>query len=222
MAGIYDASAAFQRLRQDVQPPQQQQQQQQAQQPMQAQEGVPMDPSADPTSAENEEMLNEELTAKYGEPANPDEQKAYEEFVLKGMEYLYEPDKFTQLRHMMQNQSGQQKSSEEVIGSSAAQLVQRVDEELGGATPEDVLIPAGNELIELMVELADNKQILRVNQKTPTRASEIMTTELMQKYDIDQENLSGLSEMVDPQDMQRVADVSSLANKESNPQHGLM
>ena len=152
------------------------------------------------------ESLNEEMEYKYGDPADDSEQEMYDAFMDRATDFLYQPNKMEQLIAALS--MGKQNAAQ-AMGDKVAQLVSVVDDDLGGNFPRELLLPAANELTELMADLVQEKDVMPVNNKVVNTAAQYANSKLMEIYEMEEFEMQELGNSLEGQDVQRVAQMAS-------------
>lgn len=158
---------------------------------------------------QNEEMVDEELNAKYGEEATPQEQESYDNAVVHAQTFIHGERNATLLQ-MIENPE-QNADPAQFISEQSVNIVEATDAEID--IPDELMIPVAMEVVEFVGELVHAKsKSMRVNQGVIQQAAEGAAMDLTQRYGNGAEDIQQFVGNVEEPDAQRAVDVAARHN----------
>lgn len=133
--------------------------------------------------------------------ATPEEQEAYERTVLAGMEILYSDATHEGIVKTLRDGAGQ---PHEALASVTTMIVQQLDEKSGGQIPEVVIIPATEELLSLVAELAQKSGAFEVNDQVLRQAEIATIDKVAEAYGVSEGDLPELKAIADNMDQTKL------------------
>lgn len=124
-------------------------------------------------------------------------QEDYDKVVMAASEVMFGQGK-NQVLQMMGNMKDQ---PDQAIADTASLLIMQIDEKMGGAMAEDVMIAAAAEVAEELGALAVASNLFPVDQKTLQRAAHKMYATLGAEYDIDPNQVKDLIAEMSEEDL---------------------
>lgn len=135
-------------------------------------------------SGTNQEPADFEPTNNQGgtEEVTPELQEAYDRTVMGGMAVLFDDPMHDSVIKMLNSGAD---NPAKTLADVTAMIILQLDEKSGGEIPEDVILPAAEEILSQAAELAGNAKIFEVNDQVISVASEELVTQLAAHYDPD-------------------------------------
>ena len=130
----------------------------------------------------------------------PEDQEAYERTVLAGIKVLSDPKTNPKIMKMLKSEGEPAK----ILASATTAIVTQLDEQSGGTVPEIVIMPAAGEILEQVAEFANESGVMKVDKMTQDKAAQLLVMELADTYEIDPEELQGLSEGMGEEEIQSI------------------
>lgn len=136
-----------------------------------------------------------------GEQATPDEQEAYERTVYAAQKALY--DDATQGNIMQMLQAGAENPAQ-ALAQATSTLIQQLDEQSGRQIPETVILPASEEILSLVAELAQESGSFEVNDQIMGQAGQQLLKQLADAYYPDGVGEDDIAELMQGMDDKQV------------------
>jgi excinuclease UvrABC nuclease subunit len=130
-------------------------------------------------------LINPEQQAPTEEGSSQDD---YEKTVAAALSVLTESS--DQVVQMLQ----QQEDPATALGETTALLIANIDEQSGGQIPEDVILPAAEEVLGNISELAEQAQVFEITEEVVQKAGDILELELAEIYGVDPEEAQAYAE----------------------------
>lgn len=147
--------------------------------PQEVAQGVVQEPAGNETAQQGQES----------DVPTPEEQEAYERTVLSGIKALTAPESNPQIMEML---AGEGEPAQKLASVTNA-IISQLDEQSGGTIPEVVIMPAAGEILENVVEFANESGVMAVDANVQNQATQHLIMELANTYDISPEDLQELS-----------------------------
>lgn len=111
-----------------------------------------------------------------------EEQASYDKVVTAAQSLIYDEKNTEGVQQMLANSQ----DPGEALGSAAAHIVTMLDEQSGGKIPEEVIIPAATEIMDMLVEFGEATGALPpLDEAAQTRAMNQMIGALAEEYEVD-------------------------------------
>jgi hypothetical protein len=148
-----------------------------------------------------EEPAEQEQAVASGEEVTPEAQENYERVVMAASEVLHSDETHDSIMGML-------KSGADDPGATMAEITTMVmlqlDEQSGGKIPEDVILPASEEVLTMVAELAHAAQIFTPDQQALNSAMQQTVTKLGEHYGVSPEDIQELLSQMDPAEVERI------------------
>ncbi len=145
-----------------------------------------------PDAVEAEKIAADPMAEEQG---TKDEQASYEKVVLAASEVLYDEKSSRGVTQMLQ--SGGDPAT--AMAQVTVMIMVQLDEKSGGTIPEEVILPAAVEVLELVAELATSQKIFEVDEATLNRAAQQMVMSMADEYGVEEEEIAQMMEGLDPE-----------------------
>ena len=139
--------------------------------------------------------------APTGQPAQddttvtPKEQEAYERVVLAGIKVLSDPKTNPQVMTMLGDEGGGDPAQR--LAKTTSTIFSQIDEQSKGTVPLAVVANAAGEILENVVQFANESGVMTVDKTMQDKASQFLWMDLSEMYDIDPEEIKSLGEGMD-------------------------
>lgn len=151
-----------------------------------------------------------------GEQASPEEQAAYEKFVLAAGKVLYSQGTHESIMKMLQ-----QGDPAEAMAQAVTLIVTQLDKKSGGKVPDSIILPAAAEILGLVAELAEKAKLFTADDRLLARAAQIMVLHLAEQYGVNPKDAQALLQSVNPAELQQiVSQQSQLASQTMQARSG--
>ncbi len=140
---------------------------------------------------EQEAIAADPLAEEQGTEA---EQVNYEKIVLAASEILYDEKSSRGVTKMLKAGDDPARS----IANVTVMIMTQLDEKSGGTIPEEVILPAATEVVELVAELGVAQKIFEVDEAMVNRAAQLMVVSMADEYNVEMEDIQGMMAGVDP------------------------
>ncbi len=124
-----------------------------------------------------------------------------ERVVLAASKVLYDDATHDKLVEAMRAQAQQ---PDQALGTTAVMLIKMVDEKSQGGIPLEIIVHATTEVLELLGEIAQKAKLFTVDQGVLQRAAHIMLRMIGDEWDIDEEEIAGLINGMDPKEVEGI------------------
>lgn len=148
----------------------------------QVQQEVPEEPSVEPVEPVEPE----------GESASDEEQEWYDAVQKAGAEILFNNDEASKSVLSMLNPKQPAMS----CGNAAAEVILQIDRGMDGRIPESVILPASEEILDHVIDIAEAAKILTRSTEIETEAAQAMVARLADEYGIDKEDFAAAQSRV--------------------------
>lgn|SRR3990167_8794802 len=88
------------------------------------------------------------------------------------------------------------------MASIATMVITQLDEQSGGSIPEDVILPATEDILPMVAELASAAKIFTPDERTMNLAMQKTVGSLGEHYGVAEEDIKGLINSMDPTEVQ--------------------
>lgn len=140
------------------------------------------------------------------------EQEDYDRTVNAALGVIYEDSMH---KNIMQMLSSGKESPAKTLANVTAMIIQSLDEKSGGQIPETVILPAAEEILGEIAELAHKAKVFSVDESILSEAEDETSMQLMQVYDPQGE---GAEEFLNSVDKGEVEKVRQRVGNASQPQ----
>ena len=154
-----------------------------------------MEPQQQPESQEGEEQSN----------VTSEEQAIYKDYVMQAAAMVYDEKASQELLGIL----GQTGNIEEGVANMAFLAVTQLDEANGGNIPEELILPVAEDIIEMVIELAEAKTQQEISEDQYAKISQLTVLRLMEEYGVDEEDMQAALEGIDPEMMKSMANETS-------------
>lgn len=122
-----------------------------------------------------------------GQQVTPEEQDAHDRVVLAAIKVIHEDDEMhAKILQMLKDGADQPAS---ILGQTASIIIQQLDEQSGGKIPEEVIIPAAEEVLTMLAELGSAAGVIQVDQDIVDLATGEMVKSLGEAYGVSEEDI---------------------------------
>lgn len=135
-----------------------------------------------------------------GEPVTEEEQADYDQVLEAASEVIYGD----MSENILQMLAAGADDPAQAIADVALQVMISLDEKSDGTIPEEVIIPAAAEIAEIVGELAHQRGAFQVDDMVLGRAGQLLLIGIAEAYGIEEEDLQGIVESVDPQQLDQI------------------
>lgn len=134
------------------------------------------------------------------EQPKPEEQEAYNAAVSMASEILHAKDESSQaITQMMTN--ADDASAPQIVADVTDLIIDQVEDAFGGELPESVIIPAADEISDLVIELGMESGAFQMDEAGATKAKGLVVQALMDTYGVEESALDGLLSGTTPEDV---------------------
>lgn len=158
----------------------------------------PTDPAAMPPARNANEPGQEAPAEQGGDQPTQQEQDSYDRVVLASMRVLYSDQTHQQVMGMLK--SGGQ--PDEAIANTVSMILLELDKKSGGKIPQEVILPAAAELVQLVAELGDKAGVFKTDERTLALAMQRTIAVVGEKYGIDQADVQALLSSIPNEEVQ--------------------
>jgi hypothetical protein len=121
-----------------------------------------------------------------------DSQDSYERVIHAAMKIIYSDEASETLIKMLKSQS---KNPGAALAMVAHQIIAQLDEKMGGAMEEDIIVPASEEILVLVMELAEAAKLFPIDENVQRQAEDELVRLLSETYGPpDEEYMASYSE----------------------------
>lgn len=177
----------------------------------------PPSQGAAPTAPQDPQFMEEGPVADTVEAelenndASPEEQQAYDEVVLAGLRVLYtkgeKGEEGTHEHVMGMINSGSDPAT--TLARITALIIKDLDQQMGNAIPETVILPASMEIMDAVAEMAEAAGAFTIDADTAEVALDILVTDLGEAYNVDPEQIRLLLDQFDDEELAYMGEEAS-------------
>jgi len=124
------------------------------------------------------------------------EQKNYEKVILAATKAIYDESTHDGIMQMLQG--GEPAES---LAKVTTTIMLELDRKSGGKIPEDVILPASAEVLELVAELAQESGTFPVDEAVTGKAMQMVVMELAEQYGINPEELNDVVNSISKEEL---------------------
>lgn len=129
------------------------------------------------------------------------EQQEYEQVVLAATEVLHDDQTNPGIMNMLK---AQQDDPAAAMSDVVTTVMLQLDEQSGGQIPEDVILPASEEVLVMVAELAHAAKLFTPDQRSLNLAMQQTITKLGEHYGISPEDVQELIDQMDPEEVKKM------------------
>lgn len=136
-----------------------------------------------------------------GEAASPEEQEAYDSAMQMASELLHVNDESSEQIMKMLSEGEPVESVVKVVDF----IIGQIEETFKNQLPETVIIPAADEITDLVIELGDESGAFDITEEQIMQAKGSVVRSLLETYGIEPEDLEGMMAGVDEEELANYA-----------------
>lgn len=136
----------------------------------------------------------------FEEPATPEEQQAYEQVVVAGMDVLYDEKTNPKIMKLMGDMADQ---PAQALGTVARHIMVTLDQKSGGQIPPEVFLKPIQEIIPAAAELANKAGLFQADEAVQNEGAQFALNLLAEDGYFDAEDLEALMAMASEEDLQK-------------------
>ena len=160
----------------------------------------PTGPAAMPPARNANEPGQEAPVEQGGDQPTQQEQDHYDRVVLASMKILYSDQTHQGVMNMLK--SGGQ--PDEAIANTVSMILLELDKKSGGKIPQEVILPAAAELVQLAAELGDKAGVFKTDERTMALAMQRTIAKVGEKYGIDPADVQALLSSIPKEEVQSI------------------
>lgn len=163
------------------------------------QEKEPVTPAAKPMPAERGAKPVAGEQEQGGETPTAQEQETFDRIAYAAKIALYDEGTHEDFMAMLK-----QGEPAQALAQTAGTLFQQIDQKSGGKIPEDMILPAAEQVLDLVIEMAEKTGTMQIDETMAAKALQQMVLVLAQAYDFDPAEIQGEIDAMPPEQLQQI------------------
>ncbi len=145
-----------------------------------------------------------------------EQQDQYDKVVMAGMEVLFKNEKVS--KSIVSRLKTDSKNPAKALSDTVSMLMIQLDHQVGDQIDEAIILPAAAELLEQTAELADSLQLFPIDDAVLQHAAQLMVQNLAEQYGTSPEDIRGLIEATNPEELKRIEEEQGNFARKQPPQ----